>query len=187
MNNGGRFDLQYVRTDRNGTKIYHDINCSRCCGHGKLERWSHTGKYCWECGGTGKRPNPKVVKVYTPEYQAVLDARREAREAKRLAENPPPSLEEQKRLADEARANAWESIGFQRDGTGYIHAGNTYPHKDTLYRAGGRWNAYLRAYIAPKRVEGFAGIRITEVHAQEVCNSYGYLDMDWACDHRAAI
>lgn len=29
------FPLEYIRTDRNGTKIYHDWNCSRCGGAGQ--------------------------------------------------------------------------------------------------------------------------------------------------------
>ncbi|WP_306568942.1 hypothetical protein [Faecalispora jeddahensis] len=183
----GRFDLEYISTDRNGTKIYHDNNCPRCCGYGSLEKWAYTGKVCFECGGTGLRPNPKVVKVYTPEYQAKLDARKAARDAKRLAENPPPSTDELEARAAEARANVWENEGFRHDGVGYIHIGNTYPCKDTIQRAGGRWNGFLRAYVAPQRVEGFAGVRITETHAQELCNLNGYIDIDKACDLRETL
>jgi len=183
----GRFDLEYVRTDRNGTKIYHDVNCPRCCGYGELEKWAHTGKVCFECGGQGLRRSPKEVKFYTPEYQAKLDARKADRDAKRLAENPPPPADEHEARMAEARANAWESEGFRRDGVGYIHIGNTYPCKDAIRRAGGRWNRFMRAYVAPQRVEGFAGVRIAEAHAQELCNVHGYIDMDKAFELRDAI
>lgn len=183
----GCHELVYIRTDRNGTKIYHDKNCPRCAGYGALDKWAYTGRICFECGGTGLRHNPKEVKVYTPEYQAKLDARKASRDAKRLADNPPPSVSELERLAAEAKANAWESEGFRRDGVGFIHAGNTYSHKDALYRAGGRWNRFLHAYVIPQRVEGFAGVRITEARAQEICNAYGYIDMDKALDLRDTL
>lgn len=79
MSEYGRFDLRYVRTDKNGTKIYHDINCPRCCGYGELEQWAYTGRVCFACGGTGQRSKPKVVKIYTPEYAEKLEQRRIAR------------------------------------------------------------------------------------------------------------
>lgn len=72
----GFYELEYVRTDRNGTKIYHDNNCPHCSGYGSLEKWARTGKTCFECGGSGLRPRPKIVKIYTPEHRAKLDAQR---------------------------------------------------------------------------------------------------------------
>lgn len=176
--------LEYVRTDRNGTKIFHDWTCPRCGGAGESDKWLFTGKICYGCGGTGKRHTPKVVKKYTKEYADKLEKRRIAREKKRLAENPPPSQEEVQALADEARKNKWKSQGFQKEGTGFIHSGNTYDNRETLYRAGARWDNYLRAYIAPEPVEGLKGIMITETHAEELCNEYGYIDIDKACEFR---
>jgi hypothetical protein len=174
--------LEYIRTDKNGTKIFHDWNCPRCGGAGQSDKWYFTGKTCWGCGGSGRRPTPAIVKEYTPEYAAKLEARRAAREAKRLAENPPPTQEELETRAEETRRNAWESEGFRRDGVGYIHAGNTWPNKDTIKAAGGRWSAYLRAYITPSPVEGLDGVRITEVHAQDLCNEYGFIAWEKARD-----
>lgn len=116
--------LQYIRTDRNGTKYYADWTCPRCGGAGEAQKWEYTGKICWGCGGTGRRPKPLIVKEYTPEHEAKLEARRKAREAKRLAENPPPSEEELRKKADEACRNCWESEGFNRDGVGYLHTGD---------------------------------------------------------------
>lgn len=175
---------EYVRTDRNGTKIFHDWTCPRCGGAGASDLWIFTGRTCWDCGGTGKRHTPQIVKEYTPEYQAKLDARRAAREAKRLAENPPPTEEELRAKAEETRRHNWKHEGFRLDGVGYVHAGNTYQHKDALKAAGGRWTYDLRAYIAPNPIEGLEGIRITEVHAQDLCNEYGFLDWHKACDLR---
>lgn len=72
-----------IRIDRNGTKYYADDTCKRCGGAGERSEWYYTGMTCYECGGTG-RSNPRIEKVYTPEYQAVLDERRAEREAKKL-------------------------------------------------------------------------------------------------------
>lgn len=171
---------EYIRTDKNGTKIYHDWTCTRCGGAGASDKWMLTGRICYECGGSGRGHKPAVIKEYTPEYEAKLNARREAREAKRLAENPPPTQEELEALAEETRRNNWVHEGFRRDGAGFVHAGDTYKNKEALKAAGGRWTYALRAYIAPNPIEGLDGVRITEVHAQELCNTYGWLDWDKA-------
>lgn len=168
--------LEYVRTDKNGTKIFHDWNCPRCGGAGRSSKWCFTGYDCYQCGGTGKRSTPSIVKEYTPEYEAKLQTRRAEREAKRRADNPSPSEEELLARAEEARRNVWEQQGFRRDGVGYIHSGNTYPNKNKLWSAGGRWNGMIRGYIVPCQVEGLIGVNIVEVHAQDICNDYGYVD-----------
>ena len=77
----GRFAPQYIRTDRNGTKIYHDPNCPRCGGEGESDNWWRTGGTCYTCGGSGKRAKPLAVKVYTQEYADKLEARRAAKAA----------------------------------------------------------------------------------------------------------
>lgn len=75
----------YVRTDKNGTKIYHDCTCQRCGGLGASESWKWTGMTCYECGGSGIS-RVRVIKEYTPEYAAKLAEKREARWAKQQAE-----------------------------------------------------------------------------------------------------
>ena len=72
-------ELQYIRTDRSGTKVFHDWTCPRCGGTGRSDNWWRTGYTCHECGGTGRRNTPKVVKEYTPEYAAKLEAKRLAK------------------------------------------------------------------------------------------------------------
>lgn len=176
----GFYELEYVRTDRNGTKIYLDKNCPHCAGYGSLEKWAHTGKTCYECGGTGLRPNPKIVKVYTTEHRAKLDAQKAARDAKRLAENPPPSEEELRAAANEAVLNVWQNQGFSRDGSGFVLSGNTYPNREAIYNGGGRWCRFLNAYIAPHPIDGLRGIKITPVTAESLCNRAGYIDIDKA-------
>lgn len=173
--------LVYVRTDRNGTKIYHDYNCPRCGGAGRSSKWCFTGGTCWQCSGTGKRGNPAVVKEYTPEYAAKLDARRAKRDAERAANIPTVSEEELLARADEARRNIWELEGFRRDGVGYMLTGNTYANKNAIRAAGGRWNGMLRAYIAPQQV-ALDGVAVAEVRAQDICNEYGYIDWQKALE-----
>jgi hypothetical protein len=70
-----------IRTDRNGTKYYEGmIPCSRCGGQGGADKWQFTGYTCYQCGGTGKMQGK--YKVYTPEYEAKLEAKRKARAEK---------------------------------------------------------------------------------------------------------
>lgn len=163
-------ELQYIRTDRNGTKVFHDWTCPRCGGAGRSDNWWRTGYTCHACGGTGRRNTPKVVKEYTPEYAAKL-------EAKRLAKLP-AQADEAKPLAkaDEARRNRWQDQGFSADGVGYIHSGDTYKHKDAIRRAGGKWCGYIKAWIAPRMVEELPGVKITEIHARDVCTEYNSID-----------
>lgn len=96
--------LEYIRTDRNGTEIYHDWNCPRCGGAGQSDNWWRTGKTCYECGGTGRRIKPAIVKKYTPEHEAVLAEKAHKRFLKRQAEE---------------NAAFFRKNGFAEDGTGY--------------------------------------------------------------------
>lgn len=170
-------ELQYVRTDRNGTKIFHDWTCPRCGGAGRSDNWWRTGYTCHACGGSGKRSTPKVVKEYTPEYAAKLEAKRLAKlEAKK------PDEAEIRAAAEQARRTRWQDQGFAIDGIGFVHAGDTYPHKDAIRKAGGRWCSYIRAWIAPQRVEGLPGVRVTEVRAQDICNDYNCIDPEKVWD-----
>lgn len=170
--------LEYWRTDRNGTKYYLDWNCPRCAGAGESDNWYRTGKTCYGCGGTGKRVKPLIVKEYTPEHQAELDARRNAREAKREAEKPKYSEEEARALAEAARRGCWQAEGFGPDGIGYLHTGDTWKNRDSFHGVG-RWNNYLHGYVAPTKIE-LRGIDIREIHAQELCNTTGWIDPEKA-------
>ena len=80
-------NLVYVRTDKNGTEIYHDYTCRRCGGAGYSDKWYYTGRICYECGGKGVSPaHPQIVRKYTPEYEAKLEAKRKARREKQEQE-----------------------------------------------------------------------------------------------------
>lgn len=174
----GAFAPRYVRTDKNGTKIYHDVNCPRCMGHGDLDKWQFTGRICYACGGEGLRRKPLEVKVYTKEYAEKLEARRAAKAAKEAAEAAAhgPSEDELKRRAEEARSNVWQNEGFTRGGTGYLYTGNTYPIREKLRAAGGRWCNFLKGWIAPADLGTFKGVKIEQVNATDLCNGTGYID-----------
>ena len=131
------YPLQYVRTDRNGTKYYHDWTCPRCGGAGESDKWLMTGRICYGCGGTGKRSKPRIVKEYTEEHQAELDARRIARQAK----NPAPvvSEDEMRKELQECIERRYAEFGCGKDGIGYVLTGKTFPVKDEIKANGGKW------------------------------------------------
>lgn len=108
-----------------------------------------------------------MVKEYTPEYAAKLEARRIAKQ---------PDEAELLAMAEEARRNGWQTEGFSREGIGYMYKGNTYPHKDVIRRAGGKWCSYMSAWIAPKLIDGLKDVQISEIHAEDVCTEYGHIN-----------
>ena len=173
----GAFPPVYVRTDKNGTKIYHDTNCPRCGGEGRSDNWWQTGYQCFACGGTGRRPKPLEVKVYTKEYKEKLEARRAAKAAANA-----PTEEELKRRADEARSNAWRNEGFNRDGTGYLYTGNTYPIKQKLSAKRGRWCTFLKGWIVPVDLGPMDGVKIEKVNANDLCDGWGNIDPEKCWD-----
>ena len=149
----------YIRTDKNGTKIYHDWTCDRCGGVGFADKWINTGKTCWACGGTGKRVRAKVVKEYTPEYWAKLESRRQAKAAKEAAEKAKYEAEHAEEIAAkraEANRRTFEfrcaEHGCGNDGVGYVLTGNTFKAKDEIKAAGGKW-IYGR-WICPVEING---------------------------------
>ena len=64
--------------------------------------------------------------------------------------------------------------------SGFILSGNTYPNRDAIYKDGGRWCRFLKAYIAPRPIDGLRGIKITPTSAEALCNAAGYVDIDKA-------
>lgn len=75
-----------IRVDRNGTKYFEgDVPCERCGGAGGADKWAFTGWTCYNCGGSGKQHGH--WKEYTPEYEAKLAQRRQARREKWEAEH----------------------------------------------------------------------------------------------------
>ena len=103
-----------LKIDRNGTRYWEqEVECERCSGHGYYAIAVHNGApvlsphdggVCWKCMGRGKVVD--VVKEYTPEYAAKLEARRAAKQAKIDAERKQREAEiaeaKAKRAAEEA-------------------------------------------------------------------------------------
>ena len=103
--------LKYIRTDKNGTKIYEDWECPRCGGQGWAGQWMYTGVTCFRCGGSGMRSTPRIVKEYTDEYAAKLEAKRIAKQKKyeeEHADEIAAAKAEQERLEAEWKAQEEE-------------------------------------------------------------------------------
>lgn len=160
-------NLVYVRTDKNGTKIYHDYTCPRCGGAGGADQWTYTGWTCYECGGTGRRATPRVVKEYTPEYEAKLNARRIKRQEKARAE----------RLA-EIKANPTKHLeekGFNEAGKVYVAVGNTYEIKEELKEAGAKWSSHFHSWVFKEDPTEFDTVELTAEECLEFNELAGYL------------
>ena len=156
----------YIRTDKNGTEIYHDYTCSRCGGAGGSDEWIYTGYTCYECSGSGRRVKPKVYKKYTPEYRAKLDERANARaEKKRL------------KRVEEFKTNLNEHIqakGFNADSKIYVTVGDTYNIKDELREAGAKWNTRFYSWVFTEKPDQYNTVEITA----EECLDFNY-DAGW--------
>ena len=182
-----------IRIDRNGSKYFEETcACDKCHGTGTFE-WAFVNGFptrsgqCFKCGGYGTLTHKWVER--TAEYQAKLDAKREARNAKAhpvsAEDAAAEAVAEAERIA-KWRAGNWMYEGFAEDGTGYLLTGNTYRAKDAIRAQGGKWNAMLKGYISPVCVH-IAGIRVREITAQELCGSNGQLDYDKVLDLAEAI
>lgn len=146
-----------IKIDKNGTKYYADYACRRCGGQGGLDQWAYTGFTCFECGGSGIAHKPYIYKVYTPEYEAKLTERREARKKR----------EEQKRREQSAELNAeWlKENAFSADGKVYIVLGNTYPIREQLRELGCRFS-YTIGWHSSKQLSEYQTLELT---ADEIC------------------
>ena len=169
----------YIRTDKNGTKYYYDWTCPRCGGAGFCDKWINTGRVCYECGGTGKRFKAKVIKEYTPEYWAKLEARRQAK-AKKYAEDHAEEIaqaeaEHERREAEYRKAEfirGCKEFGCGEDGIGYALTGKTYPVKDQIKANGGKWIAMT--WVSPVEVKA-NDVHAFRIDLHEFINEHGYI------------
>ena len=144
----------YDRTDRNGTRYFFDYTCGRCGGRGGWEGWP--GFTCYDCGGSGKDElHPTVIKVYTPEHEAKLQAQREARAKKREEE----AFARLVATYDERI----KKIGFGKENDEYVIyrvMGETYSIKDQLKELGCKFKPQVGWY-SDHELEGYATQRMT--------------------------
>ena len=116
-------EAKLIKIDRNGSKHYEGaVICDRCNGRGWFAIGSCNGQLvpshvddavCWKCHGAGKVFDKWIER--TPEYQAKLDAKRQAKldaqwaalEAEREARE---AAERAAREAEEARIKAEKAI-----------------------------------------------------------------------------
>ncbi len=130
------FEKTLIKVDKFGTKTYSSQRyCVRCGGAGGHNMWP--GFTCFRCGGSGIDPTPELVKEYTPERRAQLDAINERRRAKKHAEF----------LAKVPQINAeyCEKHGLNGEFI-YIPKGNTFEIKDELKEMGCKFNRGLGWY-----------------------------------------
>lgn len=166
---------EFVKVDRNGTKYWLVTDkCDRCGGCGNYIKGIDYGT-CFKCGGTGRMQYTE--KEYTPEHEAELAEKA----AKRASARARVNEEKQK----EAVIANWTMQGFSSDGTGWMYYGNTYKAKETLRRGGARWNANLKAWIAPIRIE--CDCMMLEVKTADLCDQYGMIDWDKAYELRETL
>ena len=171
--------IKYIRTDKNGTKIYEDWTCPRCGGEGWAGQWKYTGVTCFRCGGSGLRNRPKIIKEYTDEYWAKLQARQEERAEKYAAEHAEEiaaAKAEEKRREAEYKQNEFvrtsKGLGCGADGVGYVHIGNTYPIKDEIKANGGKWVGQW--WVAPVEVKA-KKVYAVRIDLHDFINEYGYI------------
>lgn len=141
-----------IKVDKNGTKYWGDYTCDRCGGQGGADAWTYTGWTCYKCGGTGRMDKPSVWKEYTPEYAEKLNAQRQKKADKKLAER--------KAEAENLNRQFFAYRGFSEDGDAYVVLGNTYPIKDELKNLGCRFN-YTLGWYSANELEDYDTLHIT--------------------------
>lgn len=117
---------ELIKTDKNGTKYWNTlVTCDRCCEGSGIYRWGaiqtdYSGHVigstyagtCFKCGGAGKVW--EIVKEYTPEYRAKLDAQNEKRKAKAKAKWEAERIEREKAWAEQRAKEAAERAERER-------------------------------------------------------------------------
>ena len=127
-------EAKLIKIDRNGSKHYEGkVQCDRCGGHGYYAIAVCNGQpvlspldagVCWKCGGNGWVIDKWIER--TPEYQAKLDARKQA---KREAQHLRTKLEvakihaeraERKAIEEAARAERAAQIAAEKAASNYV-------------------------------------------------------------------
>lgn len=145
---------RFVRTDRNGTRYFHDYTCGRCGGRGGWEGWPDFT--CYECGGSGITDRPSTIKVYTPEHAEKLRKQREARALKAQKEREAKAIAERDQNLIKA--------GFSKEDDVFVIyrvVGNTYEIKDALKALGCKFNRTV-GWFSPTNLEDYECQRLEE-------------------------
>lgn len=161
----------YIRTDRNGTKYYHDYTCPRCGGAGRCDKWALTGYTCYQCGGEGRLPVPQVIKVYTPEHEEKLHAKRVARLEQREAERKAAGY-----------SSVLRRFGFNDDGFAYVYTGDTRPIKETLKANGARWSWEFYKWISKQPIEDFPCLQVSAAEVFDYFTAVGWALSNPKCE-----
>ena len=146
-----------VRTDKNGTKYYTSNVCPKCGGRGYLPEYGYVASgVCFKCGGTGYYTT--TWKEYTDEYAAKLEARRIAREMKKI-----PAI----------NAKFFKEMGMNENGECFIVVGDTYAIKEELKEAGAKFN-YSLLWHFDKEVDTYKTVKVTadDVFGKNVFGQY---------------
>lgn len=105
-------------TSKDRATITEQHVCSRCGGAGASDRWAHTGRTCYQCGGSGTM-GTKATPLYSAEKLAKLVATQEKRhaalKAKKQAQAEQAAAERAAvaaELLNSARATYPEAVAF---------------------------------------------------------------------------
>ena len=118
-------------------------------------------------GRTGKRARPLVVREYTEEYLAKMEAKRIARQKKyeeehadEIAQAQAERAEREAKWRKEQNEYVCGTLGCNADGIGYVLTGNTYRAKDEIRANGGKWIS--QAWVCPVdfKADGIRSVRI---------------------------
>lgn len=139
---------ELIRIDRNGTKyIHHVFPCGRCGGSGYVP-FNYAQGICFDCHGSGW--DEEIIKEYTPEHEAKLKAKRDAKraqaEAERLEKLPEEIAKDNQRF--------FRFNGMDENGTTWIYLGDTFSIKDELRAQGAKFN-YRMGWHSDHKIEGF--------------------------------
>lgn len=169
-------EKQYIRTDKNGTKIYHDFTCDRCGGSGIFVIGVCNGVpvpaqpdegMCYKCFGSGVLDKPHIIKEYTPEYRAILDSRAAKRREKQLAKAKEESA---------AKQAEWkERKGFVNDRIHVVGIRDSFDRKDDIKAAGGRFNEFTGWYFSEPHPE----FQTVELTTEECLYEDTWGKLDW--------
>ena len=148
---------ELIKVDKNGTKYWRQMTrCTKCGGSGLLAWTDYAEGVCFDCHGAGEYE--EIVKEYTPEHEAKLEAQRAKRAEKKLAE--------ERAKAHELNLRFFAKNGFDADGNIWVILGDTYSIKDELKELGCKFD-YSLGWHCDHELAGHPQLKLT---ASQICN-----------------